>query len=250
MFTPFVSEQLGHYVYVLRDPRDDSIFYVGKGLGNRVFAHASAALAADSYTTVSLKLGLIAAIHAAGLEVRTEVLRFGLSNHEAYEVEAVAIQLLTESPPAALTNIVAGHHVGVRGWMSTDEAISLFEAPPAPAIFERVLLIRPTQLWYPKIPADELFDATHGWWVLNPRRAERADYVLSVSRGVVRQVYSPEFWRQQQLGDRGYTDGSGKPRWGFDGSVSRGAFAAAVVGTDVTRYFSKGARNSVRYLNC
>ena len=40
-FTPFVEEQLGSYVYLLTDPRNGEIFYVGKGLGNRVFAHAS-----------------------------------------------------------------------------------------------------------------------------------------------------------------------------------------------------------------
>jgi hypothetical protein len=250
MFSSYVAERLGFYVYVLRDPRDGSIFYVGKGVENRVFDHADAALAASADTTVSLKFEVIRAIHAAGHAVRTEVLRFGLSSKEAYEVEAVAIQLLEERPQAELTHAVAGHHVGVRGWMSTDEAISVFEAPEAPDISASVLLIRPTQLWFPKIPPDELFEATHGWWVLNPERAQKATHVLSVSRGVVREVYLPDSWRQQGPGDRGYEHGTGKPRWGFEGAASRDAFAKAVLGTDVTRYFSKGAQNSVRYLNC
>ena len=43
-FSPFVIEQIGWYVYALQDPRDQKIFYVGKGKGNRIFAHANAAI--------------------------------------------------------------------------------------------------------------------------------------------------------------------------------------------------------------
>ena len=39
-FSPEVIEQLQYYVYRLIDPRDGQTFYVGKGKGNRVFAHA------------------------------------------------------------------------------------------------------------------------------------------------------------------------------------------------------------------
>ena len=41
MFTPDVIEQLNYYVYRLIDPRDGKTFYVGKGKGNRVFAHVN-----------------------------------------------------------------------------------------------------------------------------------------------------------------------------------------------------------------
>lgn len=39
-----VIEVLGHYVYRLIDPRNGETFYVGKGQGNRVFAHVGGAL--------------------------------------------------------------------------------------------------------------------------------------------------------------------------------------------------------------
>ncbi|WP_029433135.1 hypothetical protein, partial [Blastococcus sp. URHD0036] len=251
-FSSYVSEQLKFYVYVLRDPRDGEVFYVGKGVGNRVFAHAQAALVANADTQVSLKLDRIRAIHEAGHAVRTEILRFGLTSREAYEVEAVAIQLLQQPPKAELTNLVSGHHVGARGWMSTAEAISVFEAPPAPDITEPVLMIKPSQGWYPGMSDEELFEVTHGWWKLSRTRAVGAKYVLSVSRGVVRAVYAPAEWRAQGPGDRGFEEGSagGSTRWGFSGASATGAFAAGVLGTDVTRYFAQGAQNPVAYLNC
>ena len=40
-FNAYIQEKLGWYVYCLRDPRDKKIFYIGKGKGNRVFAHAN-----------------------------------------------------------------------------------------------------------------------------------------------------------------------------------------------------------------
>ena len=41
-FSQSVKEQLKYYVYALKDPRSLSkidFFYVGKGIGNRVFNH-------------------------------------------------------------------------------------------------------------------------------------------------------------------------------------------------------------------
>ena len=44
MFTPEVIEQLQYYVYRLIDPRNGQTFYVGKGKGNRLYAHVNDAL--------------------------------------------------------------------------------------------------------------------------------------------------------------------------------------------------------------
>ena len=44
MFTPEVIEQLQYYVYRLIDPRNGQTFYVGKGKGNRLYAHINDAL--------------------------------------------------------------------------------------------------------------------------------------------------------------------------------------------------------------
>ena len=42
---PEVAERMGpFYVYALVDPRDDAVFYVGKGTGQRLLSHGREAL--------------------------------------------------------------------------------------------------------------------------------------------------------------------------------------------------------------
>jgi hypothetical protein len=73
-FLPGVAGKLGWYVYALRDPRHQTVFYVGKGKGNRAYQHARHA-GAGGGTLLDDKRGRIRAIHAAGLQVIVEVVR-------------------------------------------------------------------------------------------------------------------------------------------------------------------------------
>lgn len=79
-FAPSVEERIGFYVYLLIDPRDREVFYVGKGAGNRCFAHLTEArkTQADSAGDYS-KLARIREIEATGEYVWIDVLRHGLS---------------------------------------------------------------------------------------------------------------------------------------------------------------------------
>ena len=43
-FPEYMHAVVGYYVYRLVDPRDNSTFYVGKGVGNRVFTHVADAV--------------------------------------------------------------------------------------------------------------------------------------------------------------------------------------------------------------
>jgi hypothetical protein len=244
-FPDEVRERLAFYVYLLIDPRDSEIFYVGKGVNDRVFHHAAAAV--DDSGVMSAKLDRIRAIHADGHQVRHELLRFGLTEREAFQVEAAAIQLVGITD---LTNEVAGHHVGIRGRMSTEVAISIFAAEPCPTIDEPVLLIRIPKLWHPAMTELDLLEATSGWWKLGPRRA-KARYAFAVSKGVIREVYSIDAasWREQAPGDRGFDPTSSTIRWGFDGIPAGGAMSR-YRNTSVKHLFKPGAQSPTLYLNC
>ena len=48
-FSPEISQKLMFYVYRLVDPRNGETFYVGKGVGNRVFQHSSGVAETDQF---------------------------------------------------------------------------------------------------------------------------------------------------------------------------------------------------------
>ena len=122
MFSQKVLEELGYYVYCLVDPRDKKIFYVGKGVGNRVFAHVNDALENADYITD--KIDTIKEIHAAGLKVDHYIIRHKLTEEDAFTVESVLIDFLTHpdfNKENILTNLVAGHHQWDEGIKTVDE---------------------------------------------------------------------------------------------------------------------------------
>ena len=72
-----------YYVYGLKDPRDDKIFYIGQGKGNRAYKHALF----QSGVNNPHKDRIINKIHALGLEVIVVFLETNLSKSEAILLE-------------------------------------------------------------------------------------------------------------------------------------------------------------------
>lgn len=70
--TPDIAQALGFYVYACIDPRDESVFYIGKGIGTRVTDHL-----VDK--TESEKVARIRDLRAAGCEPRIDILAYQCS---------------------------------------------------------------------------------------------------------------------------------------------------------------------------
>ena len=251
-FSPFVIEQIGWYVYALQDPRDQKVFYVGKGKGNRIFAHANAAIDEVS-DQLSLKLTLIRQIHAEKLTVNCFVIRHGISSEKmAYEIEASLIDFLYLLDSQAsnsffqLTNEVRGHHHETRGAMTAENIIAIYDAAPCPEITEKVILFRIPVRWNPLMTADELFESTHGWWRLGNRKGG-AEFAMAVSAGVVRAIYKIESWDLRNEADRGFEAGE-KPRFGFRGQ--RVFELDRYLNKSVKHLFKTGEQSPFKYINC
>ena len=70
-FVPGASEKIGFYVYLLIDPRDGVVFYVGKATENRCFAHLAEARKTQADVVGDYaKLARIREIESAGATVR------------------------------------------------------------------------------------------------------------------------------------------------------------------------------------
>ncbi|MBI6118348.1 LEM-3-like GIY-YIG domain-containing protein [Salegentibacter maritimus] len=101
------------YVYGLIDPRDDQIFYIGKGTGKRYSSH----LKKNRLDFNSGKIDRIKEIQENGLEVKIEILFPNLDENTAYELEKVLIYKLGREvfSEGILTNLVPGGN-----WKSGD----------------------------------------------------------------------------------------------------------------------------------
>jgi hypothetical protein len=237
VFAPGVTEHLGAYVYLLIDPRDDEIFYVGKGRGNRAYAHAHEALGpVATADDKHLKLPTIRDIHHAGLTVRLEILRHGLSDVDAFIVEAAAIDLVRrmrhQAPP---TNIQSGH--GAELGLATVDQLAARYAARHVAITDPLLLIRPSNLWWSANTEAERYEATRGWWRAAPASRARVSHAAAVVDGIVRMVWRIEGWR----------DDTAKRRAAFHGVRDPG-LEERYVWADVSDLLPHGAQNPIRYV--
>jgi hypothetical protein len=104
---------LRHYVYALLDPRNEEIFYIGKGQGARILAHAHAAKHGEPSNP---KEARIIDIINQDLAVRNIILAKGFeTDNEALAIESLLIHEALGSGivlglKCKLTNLVAGHH--------------------------------------------------------------------------------------------------------------------------------------------
>lgn len=244
-FLPGVAEQLGFYVYALRDTRPDRggrIFYVGKGVGDRVYQHARAALEeADPEARESLKLDTIRDIHAAGLEVGVEIVRHGMQESVAFEVEAGLIDGLRLAG-IDLTNEVVGMNSVARGWHSLNELIALYVAQPLQPTTDRLLLIKINRLYKPTMSEAEIYEVTRKWWRCNPHR-RRPDVAVAVYRGIVRAAYHIEVWEPAPP-----ENGNATGRWGFTGCPSDELTER--YRWKSVRHLVRSAQNPISYVNC
>ena len=157
-----VAEKLKWYVYRLIDPRNGETFYVGKGRGNRIFAHARGVLDGDSEDVSDPKLQRIKEINATGLEVAHVVHRHGMDSERiAYEIEAALIDAYP-----GLTNRVRGHGTRDVGSRHVEEIIAEYAGKEF-EVREPLMLISIGRTYYERTT----YDAVRTAWKVNINRA-------------------------------------------------------------------------------
>jgi hypothetical protein len=250
IFSQKTQEELKSYVYILIDPRDNKIFNVGKGYGNRVFSHINEAIFNPSETE---KLEIIRAIKLENLKVKHFIIRHGLEENEALIVESVLIDFLTFrdfAEVAKIANIVAGHNSFNQGIKTVNECEILYNCAELKKedIKHKIIVININKSYDNKrkkksenlvYERPNIYEATRGWWVLDKKRAEKSDFVLAEYKGVIRAIFKPEKWIQE-------FEYKGTKRWGFEGAeINSKEIIDIYMNKEVPKI--RGMANPVRY---
>ena len=195
-----VSKNLKNYVYALcelDDHGNKSIFYVGRGKGNRCLQHAKGN---DERADKVREL-----IQAKRFTI--DILRHGLDAETAEIVEATCIDLISQGE---LTNKIRGFGTAF-GRTSLEEIRQLYQGKPIRILKEHMgLAFNLTKTYRSSMSDVELLEATRGTWARVPRD-KNLKYAYATYNGIVKEVYEIRQWlpagtqqyfyRSRHLGD-------------------------------------------------
>ena len=253
-FDEHVQSILKCYVYRLIDPRDgrNETFYVGKGTGNRVFEHAKGIANDDPDALMPSKLETIREIKDAGLAVEYVIHRHGLDDKQAFLVESALIDAYPN-----LTNAVRGHGSGDTGLMTAKDIVIKYGLPALENDPPHSLVLININKLKDRNDSNEIYNLVRYCWRINKGRAEKADYVLAVVRGVVVGAFKANQWlpaTPENFADEiDYADGSEADRWAFKGERAPQEVWDHYVGKHgkrVTQEALRHVQNPIRYWKC
>ncbi|QQS23310.1 hypothetical protein IPM19_01960 [bacterium] len=230
-------EKLKYYVYLLRDPRTKKIFYVGKGRGNRINNHKPETLVANKNTTEKLKI--IRSILKSKRSPELLVLRHGLTEIEALEIESAVIDLLSYDKKLNLTNLVKGHGSNDRGIMTLQDINLKYQAEPIKKFEHNAVLITINQLFRNCKTPEDLYNATRSSWRISLRRAGEVEIICATYRGIIREVYTPRIWKH---------DPERVPRLLFEGKISNNKIRNMYINKSVKHLIKQGSSNPIKFI--
>lgn len=247
--------KLKAYVYALFDPLEDRPFYIGKGRGNRVFQHVEGAILEDKESNKYEKIRDIRA-RTQNNRVKHTVIRHGMSDEVAFEVESALIDLANRTG-ANLTNEVTGHNSIENGMMSTDDIVRKYNAQPLNELLHSVAIININKKY--KLVRDEalqvntkysgkdlIYESVKQAWVIGKRR-DTVEYVLAEYKGIIVEVYEViEVNNNGQL-EKWYSVPGYKNRWGFHGRRAIDRVRENYINKSISHHKKRGAANPVRY---
>jgi hypothetical protein len=246
MFDEKTVQELQYYVYMLTDPTGRKPFYIGKGTANRVFNHLAFALSETDER--NLKYDKIRGIQSSGLQVEHVIVRHGLTEKGALQIEAALIDSLIYSG-VLLTNKASGHNSIEKGLMTSNEVIRLYNAPPLDEIGSNCIIFNIRKNYKRGSGEQAIYQATKETWSMGKGRTNGIKYVLSEYKGLIVEVFEVEEWYEQE---RGYNPGTQKfgqkkVGYGFNGHVAPNEIREKYVNTSIAHKKKRGDQRVVRY---
>ena len=239
-FSSEVISKLKYYVYLISDPSNGEIFYVGKGKGNRVFSHFKE-------TGGSEKINKIKEIKDKRLEPKIEILVHGVEDEITIKkIEAAIIDLIDKTN---LTNKIGGYESSDFGRMDINQINAKYSSKKA-SINEKVVLIKIQKTFRYNMTPQELYDNTRGVWIISEERRKKTKYAFAIYDDVIQETYEIQSWFEA-----GSTFASGRKdidrwkkvkRYEFVGNIST-EMRKKYLHKSVDEYFTMHNQNPMRY---
>jgi len=188
------KEVLGKYIYALRDPRDNKIFYVGQGDNDRIFDHFKEA---DDYLKKnkrkkSKKIERILEIWENESEVDWFIISHNLINDQNISdvVESAVYNSLNESYNEKLLNDNITPH---STFLTQEKLIELAAEFVNPNIPIKNVFIFPIQDALKK--GDSEYDATRGNWIINfDNQNLKPSYAVGLKNAISKGSFEIDKW--------------------------------------------------------
>lgn len=232
-FSQRTIDALGHYVYRLVDPRNGTTFYVGKGVGQRVFNHVEELK--NTPERASDKLAVLKELASSNLDPEYIIHRHGMDADTAFEVEAALIDCYPN-----LTNEQGGHHNTGRGAKTIRDIKRLYELPEMPLPSDPVLVINVNHIQN-RTDRKAIYSQVKGHWVVSVKNASKMKYVIAAYRGMAIGVFTVDKW---------YASPDHPRRFCFDGQEAPEDIWALYVGDFGKRIVHealKNGQNPIKY---
>ena len=194
-FDANVAKKLGDYVYALREPRDNKVFYVGKGVDNRLFAHLDVAdKALLNNGPWSAKLRRIVEIWEADEDVEWFIVRRDLAQSvTSYDVEAAIIDALEISQNGPALNDVVGHFSNSKGILSSENVEALATPRVNPTSSYKTVFVLP--IHKAREQGRNVYDSMRSWWSVSPVLQSSANALaVGIDNGLSTGVFSITNW--------------------------------------------------------
>jgi len=228
-----VIEKIQYYVYILINPRDESIFYIWKWKWNRIFSHLNWAI---KWEKPSDKINQIKNIINNWLEVNHYIVRHWLTEKESFEVEWALIDFYWKSN---LTNKILWNKSNER-WIMDIEEININYNAKEVIIDEEIVLININNMYEFWISDSNLYEATRKHWKVNKKNVSKAKYALSHYHWIIRWVYKINYW---------YPSKVYKWRFEFNWKLATNDIQEKYLHKSITKYFKQWSQNPIKYVN-
>lgn len=116
-------------------------------------------------------------------------------------------------------------------------------------ITENVIAIKINQAYRENMTELDLYEVTRGYWKVDVKRAEKADYVFSVYKGMIKEVYKVKEWLPSGTIPRPTLPDAETPadRYEFVGEIAEENIRDKYIEKSIANLYRKGEANPIKY---